>query len=302
MSLQRVDSKLRLKMTEEYISRPFRCSEIFYSLQGEGMRIGHPSVFVRMFGCNLKCRGFGMPLGELSEEYLSIDTSINDIKRLPLVNTGCDSYASWHPKFKHLAKSYTVEELVEAIRIKFRSYRATPDIVFTGGEPLLKYQLHYPELLEKLFSLGVPAVTFETNGTQELSKKLVNYIKSTSSEKKFIFSISPKLLSSGEPHAIRENVLSSIVKLRKWRTRTGNISVYFKFVVSDRFDLAQIEGIAAIIKKMTFVDTPVYLMPEGGTSEGYSKNAGAVAEFALQYGYLYSPRLQVDLYGNAWGT
>lgn len=35
-----------------------RLSEIFASVQGEGRFTGMPTIFVRFFGCNLKCDGF----------------------------------------------------------------------------------------------------------------------------------------------------------------------------------------------------------------------------------------------------
>ena len=33
----------------------YRVNEIFYSIQGEGMRVGTPNVFVRLSGCNMDC-------------------------------------------------------------------------------------------------------------------------------------------------------------------------------------------------------------------------------------------------------
>ena len=38
-----------------------KIAELFYSIQGEGRYMGVPSVFLRTFGCNFKCAGFGMP-------------------------------------------------------------------------------------------------------------------------------------------------------------------------------------------------------------------------------------------------
>ncbi len=67
----------------------FRYTEIFYSVQGEGKFVGVPSVFLRMFGCNFTCQGFGMPKGELSTEYLYVDTNnYNSLNEIPLVKTG----------------------------------------------------------------------------------------------------------------------------------------------------------------------------------------------------------------------
>ena len=45
-----------------------KIAELFYSIQGEGRYMGVPSVFLRTFGCNFSCKGFGMPKGKLSTE------------------------------------------------------------------------------------------------------------------------------------------------------------------------------------------------------------------------------------------
>ena len=45
-----------------------KIAELFYSIQGEGRYMGVPSVFLRTFGCNFTCAGFGMPRGEKSPE------------------------------------------------------------------------------------------------------------------------------------------------------------------------------------------------------------------------------------------
>jgi hypothetical protein len=50
-----------------------KISELFYSIQGEGRYMGVPSVFLRTFGCNFKCQGFGMPRGETSNERFKVD-------------------------------------------------------------------------------------------------------------------------------------------------------------------------------------------------------------------------------------
>ena len=71
-----------------------RVCESFYSVQGEGRFVGVPSVFLRMFGCNFKCEGFGMPKGEKSNERNDIATDIQRFQEygsLPLVHSGCDS-------------------------------------------------------------------------------------------------------------------------------------------------------------------------------------------------------------------
>ena len=184
-----------------------KISEIFYSLQGEGRFVGVPSVFLRTYGCNFKCAGFGMPAGRLSREVTPIAdtvqfyTSFND---LPLVTTGCDSYASWHPAFKHLSLDYETEEIVDKL------LELTPNnhwvqnngndvhLVITGGEPLLGWQRAYTELLANPRMSDLKNITFETNGTQRLSVDLIGYLTQLKGDREITFSVSPKQSASGE--------------------------------------------------------------------------------------------------------
>jgi len=43
-------------------------------------------------------------------------------------------------------------------------------------------------------------------------------------------------------------------------------------------------------------------MPLGGRSEEYYLNKDRIVEIAMQKGWRYTPRLHVEVFGNAWGT
>ena len=122
-----------------------KIAELFYSIQGEGRYMGVPSVFLRTFGCNFKCAGFGMPRGEVSMEAVDIagmhtmtNKPFQTYNALPLVSTGCDSYASWMPEFKDLSPMLESNAIVNRI-MEILPHRRWEDehLVITGGEPLL---------------------------------------------------------------------------------------------------------------------------------------------------------------------
>ncbi len=87
-------------------------NEIFHSIQGEGPNVGKPAVFVRLGGCNLKCKW-------------------------------CDTKYTWHPKQSD-NKTLTIEKVVQEIK-KY----PCKHLVITGGEPLLQ-QDGIKDLLDKL--------------------------------------------------------------------------------------------------------------------------------------------------------
>jgi organic radical activating enzyme len=80
------------------VSEPaLRVSEIFTSIQGEGVSAGTPSVFVRLQGCRVGC-------------------------------TWCDTKYSWDQDH---GEAMTLEALLDRIK-----GAAMPNVVVTGGEPL----------------------------------------------------------------------------------------------------------------------------------------------------------------------
>lgn len=275
-----------------------KVAELFYSLQGEGRFTGVPSVFLRTFGCNFQCAGFGMPRGQLSVEKDSIDAKqFSKYEELPLVSTGCDSYASWDPKFKHLSPMFTSDEIATKIKelLPNKDWKEE-HLVITGGEPLLGWQKAYPDLLDAMPNLN--NITFETNGTQMLSDEFKEYLQDWFGYnflgRDITFSVSAKLPCSGEKweDAIRPEVVMQYQQV-------GH--TFLKFVVATQEDVQDAERAVKEYRDAGFWGD-VYLMPVGGVPDVYNLNTQQVAELAMKKGWRYSPRLQVDIWRNAWGT
>lgn len=289
-----------------------KISELFYSIQGEGKYMGVPSIFLRTFGCNFKCAGFGMLKGESSVEANNIASAhINsgnklykDYKELPLVSTGCDSYASWHPAFRDLSPYFSIDEIVEKM-MKLLPHNRWVDehLVITGGEPLLGWQQVYSSLLKHELMENLKELTFETNGTQHLYPEtrhfllnwtLNNRYHNKRGYDKLTFSVSPKLSVSGESweDAIKPDVIIDYEDIGY---------TYLKFVVSNEDDINEAEEAVNEYRKVGFKG-PVYIMPVGGVDSVYSLNNRNVAQMAMRKGWRYSDRLQVPLFKNEWGT
>jgi len=276
-----------------------KVAELFYSIQGEGRYMGVPSVFLRTFGCNFKCEGFGMPKGEKTVEYLNLDpAAYTKYDDLPLVSTGCDSYASWDPRFKDLSPLMETDGIVDRI-MEILPYKqwATEHLVITGGEPLLGWQRAYPDLLNHDKMKDLREITFETNGTQPLTPEFKRFLSEWTDEhwhREVTFSISAKLSNSGE---LREDAVKPEVVLEYQNAGYA----YLKFVVATEEDVEEALVVAQIYQTAGFKG-PVYLMPVGGVESVYALNNRRVAELAMANGLRYSDRLQVPLFKNEWGT
>lgn len=280
-----------------------KISEIFYSAQGEGRFIGVPSVFLRTFGCNFTCGGFGMSRGTMSTERDQVDVKLYDrYEDLPLVNTGCDSYASWDPRFKHLSPTMLTHEIVDKMRALCPGGDwLVPNgndvhLVITGGEPLLGWQRAYPDLLGHRLMGNLKNLTFETNGTQALHEEFKDYLAvwlNENTKRELTFSVSAKLSASGETweDAIKPDVV---------REYADYGHTYLKFVVENPKDFDEVDRAVKEYRSAGF-EGLVYIMPVGGVVSVYDGNKFNVADECMLRGYNYSPRLHVDLWGNSWG-
>ena len=325
-----------------------RYSEMFYSIQGEGRYVGVPSVFLRVFGCNFECTGFGqdrdrskwLPKEEMphNKDY----PNVKAIEDLPVPHVGCDSSFSWGKKWGHLAHYDDVDTIVDKIN-SFIPKTEPIHLVLTGGEPLLKgFQPAMSDIILHR-KLELNNITFETNGTQEyyfkdltnsgtnspwpfgqkveeeknpyLSGGLVNMNKKTSwyndrygDRSSYIFSsycipngitwsVSPKLSNSGEKweDAI---IPDALLSYNSWPMSF----LYLKFVVRDEDDLTEVKEAIMMYRDAGVKIDAVYLMPETGPHGREPMCDYEVSQLALKYGYKYSPRLQINLFGNAWGT
>ncbi|MCM8805567.1 MAG: 7-carboxy-7-deazaguanine synthase QueE [Candidatus Omnitrophica bacterium] len=100
-------------------------SEIFSSVQGEGWRQGIPAIFIRLYGCNLKC-------------------------------DFCDTPQAFSKK-----QLICEESIVERVKKLSKKDGKISSIIITGGEPYLQ---DFGDLVMLLKKHGF-FVTVETNGT-----------------------------------------------------------------------------------------------------------------------------------------
>ena len=276
-----------------------RYSETFHSIQGEGKWVGTPSVFLRTFGCNLTCAGFGQPrdnhIPEEEMPHMKMDISaVTSVEDLPVVDIGCDSSASWSAKYKHLSPFATTDELAYKIS-EYAPWSKDNHLVITGGEPLLGWQKAYIELLDHPEMAELTHLTFETNGSKKVIDAFSDFLNMKNIDVTWM--CSPKLSLTGEDQSITIDP-ESLLSMNK----VNNSNINLKFVIRDEEDITEVQDAITKYTNAGVVIEDVYLMPEGATLEGQELTERNVADICMKYGYKFSPRLHIQLFGNAWST
>ena len=191
----------------------------------------------------------------------------------------CDTpYTSWEPEDKDIS----VEDAVGAILA-----HNCKQVVITGGEPFMQSK-DLTILCRRLRQNG-KHITIETNGT------LFEKVEAD------LLSISPKLENSNPSefnHHFKQHQRNRINQL-VLRQFLDYYSCQLKFVVETERDLFEIHQLE---REMQIPASIIVLMPQGITNNQIQEKQNWIVETCKKYGYRYSPRLHVDIWGDTRGT
>ncbi|MFO0978193.1 MAG: 7-carboxy-7-deazaguanine synthase QueE [Planctomycetaceae bacterium] len=222
-------------------------AEIFESVQGEGPWAGTQSLFIRTSGCNLRC-------------------------------WFCDTpYTSWKPE----GTAWTLAELCHRV-----AESSAPDVVLTGGEPMLVPDL--VPLTEYCRSLG-KRITVETAGTVDLPVTAD------------LMAISPKLSNSSPEDATwKQRHEASRFRPDVIRALTSRYQSILKFVIDKPEDVTELQQWLQQIPELQ--PSMVWVMPQSRTREQLREKSPWLRELARKHGFNFSSRLHIEMFGNQRGT
>ncbi len=197
------------------------------------------------------------------------------LRRCNLECTWCDTKYTWDkndPGFNEF-RTMSYPDIVYEVGVQDL-------VVITGGEPLI-----WKRQLKELLNLKPrwKRIEIETNGTIH-PEDIGNFDN-------VFFNVSPKLQNSGN----RDLKTLKYAELRSFALHQGSI---FKFVVTDKSDLREVEDIVSLYQ---IPRHKVYIMPEGTDSQKIQNSLRSLFEACAHMGYALTPRLHVLAFGNQRG-
>ena len=240
--------------------------EIFHSIQGEGKSTGIPSIFVRTSLCNLHCI------------WCDTDYTWNWTgTRFPHANDGIPGYQ------KFVKRDWIAETEVENVATAIAAFHCK-NVILTGGEPMLQQ----PGLTALMHALRTKSTDYhfevETNGTLSPTPEFDTAIDQ--------YNVSPKLENSANPRRLRE-------KPGALRFFAASPKANFKFVIAEKSDLEEVLG---LLQTYTIAPEKVWLMPEGTSARSLAQRRKWLVEICKNYGFRYSDRLHVQIWGARKGV
>lgn len=240
--------------------------EIFHSIQGEGLNLGVPSVFVRLSLCNLYCI------------WCDTDYTWNwEGTVFPHNNDALPGYT----KFKK--EDYVLALPNDEIVAYIAAFNC-PNIVVTGGEPLVQRKDLEPLLRELKAKDPGYHIEFETNGTIAPHTALDQYSDQ--------YNVSVKLSNSAVAYADRivPEALAFFARSEKSN---------FKFVVDQESDLREI---LALKEEFGIRAGKILLMPQGTKASALKAKEQWLVDICKAYNFRYTDRLHIRIFGDKRGV
>lgn len=244
-----------------------RVSEWFYSIQGEGITAGKPSLFIRLSGCNLMCGGFKAELLKAGK-----------------ATWYCDTETVWKSGRELSADEFFNEVFTAYPKLENWIADRKANIIITGGEPTLPHNMEATAEIQKWFTDRnmKPYYEVETNGSIDVDYSIFDQVNA-----------SPKLANSGMLQRVRQNQAAIDTILR-------HDNAWFKFVVNIDSDIEEIER--EWIGQMGIPEDRIILMPGVEKLVDLQRTSIFAAEKAVERGWRFSSRLQVSIWDQTTGV
>jgi 7-carboxy-7-deazaguanine synthase len=250
----------------------FLSEKPFYSIQGEGVSSGIPSIFLRVFGCNLRCGG---PEGQL----------VKDGK----ATWSCDTESIWNNKIEY-SKEDILKEIENFGQLE-NVFNGSTHIIWTGGEACIpqirKNIINFYSFLYKKYPSAIFTIfnELETNGTIVNDDRFYLFFQQ--------INCSPKLSNSGIDRTIR-------IKPDAIKQILDHDNYWFKFVVSNENDIKEIQE--DFVKPFDINSLRIILMPAVTEKDQISERTEFIIEMAKKYNYRMCTRMHILCWGNKKGV